>query len=544
MKAVSVGDRRLVVARSAEGIHALDNACPHQGYGLATGAFDGEMITCQWHNWKFRAADGVCVMGEEDVACHSVEVQDGEVFVTIEVPSDEEERERLWPSLERGIAKNYVGQIARDTSRLLAHGAAPTDIMARVLIDTVQRTEWGTGHETAMAADALAMTSGYDGLDRALPLTQAFSGLAETTRGRPIRREAWPKPAAQPDQDRFAAAIENEDLEQARAQLRSALDCSMPIDELRRWFITAASQHHLSYGHGAIYVQKVFELVERLDRDVHPVLLSELTVALVNSTREDLLPYMRKTRRVLDEANLEALLAVPTSEWDGIEALSDGIVDAVEPPIGLALEALAAGAGVERLLTAVLLAGSKRLLRHRLDVETDLDNDFGWLDITHVLTYANAARWAWRHAPSVDTIRLAFFAVWLAYDSGRADRRFGTIASSPVEPCRWDAPEDLLNAVIGAQPDKAVALALGNDPLEVAATIEQASLLDGAGSFIVQAHLIKLARCVAVEAPVAGSSLPLAAAARFMASPRLERFVARNVQEAVAFVRSGVPPKR
>ena len=34
MKMAKVGERRIAVIRTAGGIHALDNACPHQGYGL------------------------------------------------------------------------------------------------------------------------------------------------------------------------------------------------------------------------------------------------------------------------------------------------------------------------------------------------------------------------------------------------------------------------------------------------------------------------------------------------------------------------------
>ena len=63
-KMTTVGERRVVVIRTASGFHALDNACPHQGYGLATGSLDGELLTCQWHNWKFRVSDGTCVLGE------------------------------------------------------------------------------------------------------------------------------------------------------------------------------------------------------------------------------------------------------------------------------------------------------------------------------------------------------------------------------------------------------------------------------------------------------------------------------------------------
>ena len=46
------------------------------------------------------------------------------------------------------------------------------------------------------------------------------------------------------------------------------------------------------------------------------------------------------------------------------------------------------------------------------------------------------------------------------------------------------------------------------------------------GSFIVTAHMIKLAVAARTEASATGSNLPLAATARFIAAPRTERFVA------------------
>ena len=47
MKLVKVGGHRVVLVRTSTGFHALDNACPHEGYGLVTGGLDGEMLTCE-----------------------------------------------------------------------------------------------------------------------------------------------------------------------------------------------------------------------------------------------------------------------------------------------------------------------------------------------------------------------------------------------------------------------------------------------------------------------------------------------------------------
>ena len=153
MKMAKVGERRVAVIRTASGIHAIDNACPHQGYGLTTGALDGDLVTCQWHNWKFDVTTGTCTRGEEDVASHPLHVDDdGEVFVTITTPSNEAQRETLWPSLDRGIEAQYNGQIARDVARLLDAEATPDQIVWRALANRSAHTEWGVGHEMACAA--------------------------------------------------------------------------------------------------------------------------------------------------------------------------------------------------------------------------------------------------------------------------------------------------------------------------------------------------------------------------------------------------------
>ena len=59
MRLARVDGRRLCLVRTADGVYALDHACPHEGYGLTQGTLDGNLLTCAWHNWKFRVDDGV-----------------------------------------------------------------------------------------------------------------------------------------------------------------------------------------------------------------------------------------------------------------------------------------------------------------------------------------------------------------------------------------------------------------------------------------------------------------------------------------------------
>ena len=104
MKMASVNEHRIAVIRTSSGLHALDNACPHQGYGLVTGSLDGEVVTCQWHNWKFDTSTGRCLVGEEDVRSHDLEVSNrGDVTATVTEPAEAERRERLWPRWSIGL---------------------------------------------------------------------------------------------------------------------------------------------------------------------------------------------------------------------------------------------------------------------------------------------------------------------------------------------------------------------------------------------------------------------------------------------------------
>ena len=186
------------------------------------------------------------------------------------------------------------------------------------------------------------------------------------------------------------------------------------------------------------------------------------------------------------------------------------------------------------------MAASHRLLRYDLTIERDRHEEFGWLDITHVLTYANAARWAWATNPGARSARLVLLTIFLAFDSGRGERRIRRVDAALPDP----ESGDIVTAVLERRPDDAVAAALAGPLDHVGDQLEQASLEDTAGSFIMMAHLVKTAVAAREEAHATGSLLPLAAAARFLAAPRAERFVTFGAREAIDFVRTGQPPTR
>ncbi|MEX0679018.1 MAG: Rieske (2Fe-2S) protein [Pirellulales bacterium] len=57
--AFAVGDRLVAVFNLGGGRYrAINDVCPHMGASLADGALEEGVVTCPWHAWRFRVADG------------------------------------------------------------------------------------------------------------------------------------------------------------------------------------------------------------------------------------------------------------------------------------------------------------------------------------------------------------------------------------------------------------------------------------------------------------------------------------------------------
>jgi nitrite reductase/ring-hydroxylating ferredoxin subunit len=539
---VKVAGKRLCVVRTSEGVFALDNACPHEGYGLVQGDLKEGELTCAWHNWKFRVADGRCLLGEEDVRSYPIRIEGRTAVADLTDPDPASLRPQLLDSLRRAIENNYVGQTARDVVRLLRADANPGELIWEAVAYGAPRAEFGWGHAIASATDCLAMTARFDGDARALPIVQAIAGVSEVERRRPLRPQPAPMTALPGDAEgTFRKLVEDERLDEAEALVLGAIERGWGRDELLALVVGAVTDHHLGYGHMAIYTQKAFQLLDVLGWDRAGTVLPHLVPTIVYGTREDKLPYMRPFMRALAEVDLDELASRPADPaWRDDGDLRAALLGRDKrAPVTAAVAAVRDGAGIDGLLDTVALAVSERLLRYDPNVDFDLHDDFGWLDITHGLTYANASRWAWRERPGADTARLALFAAFLAHYTGRNEwRRDRALPSDPSDPSDRIEPRtgDLRAAVEDRRSDDAVAFALGLPAESACAQLEHAALADRAGSFIVNAHFVKTSHAAVAEAATTGSSLPLAATARFVAAPKLERFVAEAVTRSIDFL--------
>ena len=76
---------------------------------------------------------------------------------------------------------------------------------------------------------------------------------------------------------------------------------------------------------------------------------------------------------------------------------------------------------------------------------------------------------------------------------------------------------------------------------EAGEALQREALLDGTTAFIVHAHAVKTSVAATREALRCGTTLPIEATARFMAAPKLERFVAATVTRSIDFLSGRAP---
>src|SRR4051812_41026044 len=79
-KTVTVGDKLIAVFRTDGCYHAIDDVCPHMGASLSGGFVENGIVTCPWHAWRFRLADGAWADNPRiKIGCYPVRVGGGEI---------------------------------------------------------------------------------------------------------------------------------------------------------------------------------------------------------------------------------------------------------------------------------------------------------------------------------------------------------------------------------------------------------------------------------------------------------------------------------
>ncbi len=99
MKAVTVDGQEVLLARTSDGFHAINNICPHMKGSLSEGVLEGFIVTCPRHGSQFDVRNGEVIrwlkgsgMGSRvaklikpprATESYRVEIKDGRISVEI-----------------------------------------------------------------------------------------------------------------------------------------------------------------------------------------------------------------------------------------------------------------------------------------------------------------------------------------------------------------------------------------------------------------------------------------------------------------------------
>lgn len=558
------GGRRFACVLRGGEVHALDDLCPHQGYPLSQGTVRDGVLTCDWHNWKFELCSGACTFGGEPVRRYATRIDGGRVFLNRAVDTAAEVR-RLIAGLREALLRDEPSRALREGLRLGAFGLSAEGGLGSLYVafevlakDGAERAEHGFDHGLALLADLCSwIERGW------VPPEEAFvvaaHAIAEPSARLGPRGKGPGKGSAgavltriadfeRDEPTKVSEALAAERREEAEARVRELVEVR-GVAGARRALLPFVAQHLYDYGHGAIFLTKALELAARFSGAAEEVLAAS-TVQLAWATVDTSLPPFAATRAALARLDGLPLLssdaagdaaaasALDPAERAAFEAdVLAGERSAVEATVGL----LARGAGPLALLGAIGHAAAVRLARFDDTWEQRLLAEVSVLDVTHAVTFAEAAIALAREATPREAARLAVLAAAFVGKLRKAD------AAAPPEG-RPQHTGALLQAALAR--DVAGALAIARE-LDAAgrrrafAEIAPFAAFDAATRPIFTAHAVKtleaLQRLDAADPAPDGAYL--SALLAYVVPVRREFPARRMAAVAKQFLRDGRPPE-
>ncbi len=555
--------RRFACVRAGDRVHAVDDRCPHQGYPQSQGTARECVLTCEWHNWKFDLASGTCVFGGEAVRRYPIKVEDGRVYLDRAVDRGAEAR-RLTASLRQALARDDAGRALREGLRLGDLGISPPDTglgrlslgFELLALDGAERAEYGFDHGLAVLADLASWVErGWLGAEEAFVL--AARAVAEPSlhlgpRASPRRGGPDSSPRASlarladvevTDPARVAEALGAERRDEAEALVRAVVEARGPAG-LYEALLPFVSRNLYDYGHGAIFLTKAIELGRRFPPAATEIAAS-VTTMLAWATADTALPPFTATREAITQASEMPLRGGKGEPLADRAAYEHAVLAGERDAVRATLAALDAGADPVLILRAIAHAAARRVARFDGAWEQRFDADVGVLDVTHAVTFTEAAISLATAARGTEegarhAARLAVIGAGFVGKLRRAD------AADPVTPTR--AAGTLVEAAAARDVGRALAVAAEMDAgarREAYRELAPFAALDAAVRPIFYAHTVKMTEALRrlEEGDAEADGGYLEALLAFMVPARPEGRARRIAAVARKFLADGRPPE-
>ncbi len=506
--------RQIALFKTGDILYAIDNRCPHEGYPLAVGDVSSDcVLTCNWHNWKFRLEDGECVLGGDHVRSYPTRQEDGHAWIDVTEPPPEETLRRIFRGLETAFEKRDFGRICREITRLHYHDLDTKEAVGQALRWSHDHLEFGTTHAFAAASDWLALADRFsDEFEpRVVCTAEAVDHLAWDSLRRPVYRYAEAS-GERFEPTSFGALIEVEQKELAEAMVSQGLADGNHWNDMEEAFTEAALAHYNDFGHSLIYVAKAGQLIDALGPQVEAPVLLPLTRHLIYTTREDLIPEFKGYRPALER------LPEPEARSDSTRRLDVPFPATTRKALEWLAESLATH-DVGDVYDRLLEANARNMLHFDTSYGTAHDRpvsqNISWLDFTHAITFSNAVRVMCTKYPRLWRPALAQMACFLGRNFRFIDKQISS------DGWRVEQPADFFNEV------------------------HQTLLDHGLRDPIFSSHLLKTSTAVEGELKFASDSCRdalLMSLNRFLHSPIKTKHVRRLARQAIALVARDFAP--
>jgi hypothetical protein len=422
------------------------------------------------------------------------------VWLEITPPDPEALRRKVLAALPKALEDVDQRRLVREVARLAGIGDDPVDAVRRAVEWAADRFEFGTTHAIAGAPGWLALyDSAATGEDEKLAaLGEILGHLADDVRG--LERFPFAARCAPWDEARFLADVEAEDEPTAIMILRGGLTEGLSPGDLLPTLVTAALAHYADFGHSLIYAVKTVELARRLGPDSVERLLMLLVRSLIYAAREDRLPEFRDYAAHHRAWGRGASGKAAPLEAEALRGKSAKSVMSLVAAWGAHYTPEAIFAVLVEAAAWILLHVDERVLTR---IEAPLGDNVGWLDFTHALTFADAARVAAGVRPDLWPNALLQLACFVGRNNGYVD------PALDVQPYAVSDLREFLGR-------------------------RRSALLDhGRDRFIISVHLVKT--LLAGEALMAAlpdkASLIASALNRFLEAPMKGRHVLRTARQ-------------
>ena len=413
--AVNVSGHPIALAKSDGKIFAVDNRCPHMGYPLNRGSIHDGILICHWHHAMFDLASG-CTFHPfaDDVQPYPVEVREGKVYVNVSA-NGANAVERWKVRLREGLEQNINLILAKSVIALRSLDTSPDAIVEVGALYGARRRRAGWGPAMTILTCMANVATKLSDADKVLALYQGLlhvSGETSASAPRIALAELETHTHSLPQlKTWFRYFIEVRNADGAERTILTAITNGATEAEVCDMMVAAATDHfYRDGGHTLDFINKAFELLERIGWEKADEIIPTLVGMLASSSRAeeenrwrspiDFVPVLKETF-----AELEVLVAAGNGKtWTGSDTLVETLLaDAPLETIDALKLAIQNGATLTELTQTLTYAAALRIAQFHIK------NEFGdWIAVLHTYTYCNALHQCAKRAPSVEIIRGIF----------------------------------------------------------------------------------------------------------------------------------------